>query len=132
MMNTMNPAQLYQSTGVESAVNGASPHGLISLLYKEVFTQLTRANGALERSDSIGASQSMTKALSIVCYLQECLEEEAGGDISRNLNDLYDFCKSKLISANVRRSADDLSAVVKVLKPIQEAWDALPDDVKAG
>jgi flagellar protein FliS len=61
--------------------------------------------------------------------LRSSLDMNAGGEIARNLEDLYDYMERRLTAANVESSVEMLDEVASLLKQIKEAWDAIGDPV---
>ena len=76
-----DPARMYS----ESAVRGASPLGLIVILYDELIRNIRKAQRAFEAGNVEQRSNSLRHALEVVGYLHSILNFERGGDVARNL-----------------------------------------------
>lgn len=50
------------------------------------------------------------------------LNIEQGGEIAQNLLNLYAYCKSQLLEANLQKKAEFLKPVKKVVSELLEAW----------
>jgi len=66
-------------------------------------------------------------AISIMEGLKTSLDMEKGGEIARNLEDLYNYMERRLIEANSGNDTSLLDEVSDLLKQIKEAWDAIAD-----
>jgi flagellar protein FliS len=62
------------------------------------------------------------KAWEIVHELRGSLNHEAGGDISRKLEDLYNYVSQRLLDANAEQSQKALDEAGAVLAILAEAW----------
>jgi flagellar protein FliS len=69
-------------------------------------------------------------AISIIDVLRASLDMQAGGDISQNLESLYDYMTRRLTEANVTNDIAMLDEVANLLLPIKQAWDAIPQDAR--
>ncbi|MEJ7137473.1 flagellar export chaperone FliS [Amphibiibacter pelophylacis] len=119
-------ANAYASTGVTSGVSGASPHRLIELLFDGFVDAVARARGAMRHGDIEQKSLYITKAVRIIDEgLKGGLDLQGGGEIARNLGDLYEFIIIRLTQANLRNDEQALDDCLSVISPIHEAWVAI-------
>ncbi len=121
----------YNSVSVESDVHTASPHRLIQKLLYAGLEKLAIAKGAIERNDYSAKSRYISWAIAIIDGLRMSLDMEAGGEIARNLESLYDYMSRRLYEANVKNDIEAINEVSKLLREIQEAWDGIADEVNA-
>ncbi len=54
--------------------------------------------------------------MDIITYLQACLDKEKGGEISANLNDLYDYMNDCVLRASAQNSPALLDEVARVAR----------------
>ena len=120
----------YQSVSVSSGLEEATPHRLVQMLMEGALDKIAKAKGQIERRDFAGKGQQINWALSIIDGLRVSLDTEAGGEISRNLEDLYDYMIRRLSEANLRNDVAILDEVSSLLAAIKSAWDAIPESVK--
>lgn len=120
----------YQSISVSSGVEEATPHRLVQMLMEGALDKIAMAKGLIERRDFAGKGQQINWALSIINGLRHSLDMKAGGEISRNLDDLYDYMIRRLSEANMSNDTGMLDEVSSLLIAIKSAWDAMPDSVK--
>lgn len=126
----MNEAAMkqYQSVGVQTGVQSASPHQLISMLLTGAIDRVCAARGAIERNEIGRKGELISRAIEIIDNLRAALDHEKGGDISANLVALYDYMEQTLVEANMDSDALKLSEVAALLTQIQTAWDDIPLD----
>ncbi len=120
----------YQSISVSSGVEEATPHRLVQMLMEGALDKIALAKGLIERRDFAGKGQQINWALSIINGLRHSLDMQAGGEISSNLDDLYDYMIRRLSEANMRNDTGMLDEVSSLLMAIKSAWDAMPERVK--
>jgi len=128
-----NNIRTYQKINVESGINAADPHTIISMLFDGVFQSVSVAKGAIERKDLATKSTQLNKAMSILRSLQDSLDIEAEPKISQNFYDLYAYCIDRLTEVSVTQDCTILDEVVTLLKPLAEAWKNISEqDKEAG
>ena len=111
-------AKLYR----EAAVRGASPVGLVIILYEEALRALRRAEAAMGRGEVEERSLAISHALQVIGYLQSVLDFERGGRVALQLSSFYDYSKRRMLEANVENSAEILGRLIKDLTDSAEAW----------
>lgn len=124
----MNEAAMkqYQAVGVQTGVQSASPHQLISMLLAGAIDRVCAARGAIERTEIGRKGELISKAIEIIDNLRAALDHEKGGDISASLASLYDYMEQLLVEANMDSDVVKLSEVGALLTQIQIAWDDIP------
>lgn len=122
-MYAKSGTQAYAQVGVESAVLSASPHQLVVLLFDGALSALKRAAILMEQGDIPGKGQALSKAINIISNgLRAGLNHEIGGELSANLDDLYEYMTRRLLEANLRNDADAITEVEGLLFNIADAW----------
>lgn len=122
-------ASAYRQVGVQSAVDGASPHMLIKMLFDGLIQSLNAARGALQRGDVAEKGRQIGKAVRILEEgLKGGLNRAQGGDIARNLAALYDYCVGCLTLANVRNDEALVEEVAKLIAPVAQGWNEIGTD----
>src|SRR5215204_3664901 len=85
-------ASMYRSVNAATAIEGASPHKLVSMLYQAVASEIAAARGAIDRGDIAEKGRAIGHAVRIIEEgLLAPLDLEAGGALAINLRDLYDY-----------------------------------------
>jgi len=119
-------ASAYRQVGVQSAVDGASPHMLIKMLFDGLIQSLNAARGALQRGDVAEKGRQIGKAVRILEEgLKGGLNPAQGGDIARNLAALYDYCVGRLTLANVRNDEALVEEVARLIAPVAQGWSEI-------
>jgi flagellar secretion chaperone FliS len=119
-------AGTYHQVGVETAVDGASPHQLIALLFDGLFTALSRARHAFDSNDKLARAKAISHATRIVNEgLMSGLDLQTGGKLAADLNALYAYVCLRLTQANANHDAAALAECVALLQPVREAWGAI-------
>ena len=116
---------------LDSEVYSASPHRLIQLLMEGILSRINAAKICIDNSNIAGKGESISTAISIINGLQVSLDKEAGGEISENLNNLYDYMARRLLEANIKSDKKILEEVASLLMEIKSAWDAIAPELEA-
>ena len=112
----------------QNAILTASPEKIIKLLYDGVIGNLERSRIGLldpQTSRSAEVGVALGKALGIIGELRAALNHEVGGDISQNLDMLYEFSSEQISEANVTRTAEPIDNTLQVLRTLKEGWDGI-------
>src|SRR3546814_7698537 len=78
-----------QSIDMTSRIEGASPHGLVAILFDELLKALDARTAAIRRGDLGQRGTRQARALSILHGLEASLDFEKGGDIADGLAAIY-------------------------------------------
>ena len=70
-------------------------------------------------------------AISIISGLQASLDKEGGGEISANLDDLYDYMVRRLGQAGATNDPAILDEITALLVEVKSAWDVIPRQLAA-
>lgn len=120
----------YQQIGVTTAVDGASPHKLVAMLFDALQSEIVAARGAIQRGDIAEKGRAIGHAVRI---LQEGLiaplDLQNGGAVASNLRDVYDYVVHQLTLANLRNDPEVLLQCKELIAPIQEAWTQIQSSV---
>ena len=120
----------YKSVDLNTAVEGASPHQLIQMLFRGVMEALAKAAGAIERQDIQLRVQQINKATDIIVHLKGSLDFEKGGDVAGNLDNLYDYMIRTLMQANRENDIAKLNEISHLVMTIAEGWSEMPEEAK--
>ncbi len=121
----------YGDVKVTTGVSGADNVQLIQMLFDGLIESLATARGHMERGSIVEKSKSLSRAGRIVVGLQGALDFEKGGDIARNLNDLYSYVTRRLFHVNANNDLDALLEVHNLMNEIRSAWLQVPTLVPA-
>ena len=93
-------ANQYRQVGATSEVGGADPHRLIQMLMEGALTRMSQAKGMIEIKNHEGKAKLLGRVMDIISTLQSSLDHDQGGDISANLDRLYDYMNNRLLEAS--------------------------------
>ena len=120
----------YNQVAVHTGVNEASPHRLIQMLLDAALEKIAKAKGFMANSKIQQKGENISLAISIIDVLRASLDMQAGGELSKNLESLYDYMTRRMTEANLKNDVTLLDEVTNLLLPIKQAWDAIPEDVR--
>jgi len=119
---------MYQNaheTYLEGRIASADPLELVRMLYQGASGAVRDARHYLAEGDIAARSRSISKACEILIELTVSLDHTAGGDISRRLEQLYDYMQRRLLEANFQQADAPLAEVLGLLSTLGEAWDEI-------
>jgi flagellar protein FliS len=122
--NPQEALKQYRKLGIESEVTNATPHRLIQMLFEGALGRLAAAQGAMAREDLAGKGENLGKAISIIGGLRGSLDMSAG-EISENLDKLYEYMNFRLLEASSQNDADKVAEVIQLLKTLKSGWDEI-------
>lgn len=117
----LKAAKAYLSTQVSTATQG----DVLLMLYDTAIKHLKLAKEKMAERDFAGKGMLITKAIEIVSELHECLNKERGGEVAKNLSQVYFFCNTKLLQANMEMNPDKLDDVVGILSGLRQAFSQI-------
>ena len=123
-MSYAQAAKTYQ----RNAVLTASREKIVKMLYDGAIKNLEKSRIGLEdqktaRSPEVG--QSLGRAIAIIGELRASLDHAVGGDLSRNLDRLYEFGLDQLSQSNVTRTGSGVTNTLRVMRTLKEGWDGI-------
>lgn len=125
-------AKAYTQVGLETGVVAASPHKLIVMLFEGALVAVSTAMEQMKAGNIAGKGKSISKAINIIDNgLRASLNKEAGGEIGRNLDALYEYMSGRLLLANLQNNPEILAEVHRLLTDLKGAWDAIGNQADA-
>jgi len=117
-----NPYDQYKETQVNTANQGK----LIVMLYDGAikFLNIAAENMSSPRTYDV-ANSNIIKAQDIITELLLSLNMADGGEIARNLFNLYMFFKKQLLDANISKDPEKIKPIISNLKALRDAWDQI-------
>ncbi len=123
----------YKEIGASTAIDGARPHKLVSLLYATLASEIAQARGAMARGEVAEKCRAICKAARILEEgLNAPLDLQAGGALAANLRDLYAYMVERLTLANLRNDDRLLAECARLTETLRDGWDGIADQVRAG
>ncbi len=122
----------YRSTSAHAGVAAADPHRLIVMLMDGALERIATARGLMSNgTDTAEKVQLIQRALAIIDELRNSLNFKAGGEVSHNLDALYDYICRRLVQANASNKVEWLDEVSRLLNEIRAAWLQIPAQGRA-
>jgi flagellar protein FliS len=113
-----NPYQKYKVTSIQSA----SREKLLLLMYEGAIRFVKLAIEACEKKDIAARGLNIGRAFDIVLELNNTLDHKVGGDLTKNLEQLYMFMTEQLTQANIKGDPKPLRDVLRLLETLYEGW----------
>jgi flagellar secretion chaperone FliS len=116
-----NAVAEYTNTG-NSSIAYADPHQLILRLMNGAIDRIAQAKGMVQQKEYQQKGELIGKAIGIIGGLSSCLDHSQEGELSQNLESLYEYMNLRLLQANMEDDTDKLDEVSKLLQDIRSAW----------
>lgn len=110
--------QKYKTTSVQSA----SREKLLLMLYEGAIRFMKQALLAIDRKDIADRGMNIGRAFDIINELNNTLNHEAGGEISKTLEQLYMFVSEQLTKTNATGQRKPLEDGLKVMETLYSGW----------
>jgi flagellar protein FliS len=112
----------YRDIGLETGAAGADPVGLIVMLYDGAIDALTQGLAGFESGNVPARQAAISRAIRIVDEGLSGSLSEVGGDITRQLRELYGYMTRRMLSSSLTLDPAPLAEVRKLLKELRGAW----------
>lgn len=118
-------ARRYAAVHSGSRTEGATPHGLVKILFDELLLAMDAAALAERNGDRTKVSDKQARAMSILFALESSLDFEKGGDVATGLAQIYREARRLLLSGAQERSTEPVERARAIVGEIAEAWDQI-------
>jgi flagellar protein FliS len=113
-----NAYQKYKTQSIQSA----SKEKLLLMLYEGAIRFIKQAIKATEEKNIAERGYNIGKAFDIIMELNNTLDHKVGGDIAKNLEQLYMFIMEQFTKANITGTTAPLQASLKILENLYSGW----------
>jgi flagellar protein FliS len=113
-----NPYQKYKTQSVQSA----SREKILLMLYEGAIRFTKQAIKACEEKKIADRGQNIGRAYDIVMELNNTLDHKVGGEIAKNLEQLYIFIMELYTKANISGDPVHLKSSLKILENLYDGW----------
>jgi flagellar secretion chaperone FliS len=120
-MRRPNPALAYS----EATCIGATPVGLVVLLYDRLAQDIHHAVAAMDAGDLEARSGRINHALLILQQLQGTLDFQRGEGPARQLDVFYSHVRGKLLEAQIRQSRELMLEQARAIADVRACWATL-------
>lgn len=116
-MYTANPYNAYK----QNTVNMASKEQLLLMLVEGAVKYTKIARLAIEKKDISRAHKELIRVQDIFIELMVTLDR-SGGQAYEDLFNLYDFIKSRLVQANIKKDIRIIDEVLPLIEEVRNTW----------
>ncbi len=120
----LKAAQAYFQTQVTTTTQG----NLLLMLYDGAIKFLKQAKEKIQEKNYAQKGILISKAMDIISELDSSLNSQKGGDLANNLHNLYFFCNTRLLKANLHMDVELIDEVVKILSGLRDAFGQIIKD----
>lgn len=99
-----------------------SAHQLVQIILDNALNRLADAGHAMVQGQVSEKGVRISEVITLIGILHESLDFDQGGEIARQLNDLYHYCQIQLLTANKDNNAELLNEVAGLLGQVRQAW----------
>jgi flagellar secretion chaperone FliS len=114
-----HPALTYR----QFSVQGATPLGLVVMLYDGTIAAMQRAVAAIEAHDIQKKCAHLNHALAVIAQLEGTLNFERGGEVAQTLKYFYVYARTQALKANIENSPEMLRSLIEKFTNVREAWN---------
>lgn len=111
----------YKQVDVETASQGK----LIVMLFNGAIQRAEEARRQIEKGRIDGVHNNLVRAQEIVAELRTALDMQAGGEVARNLNRIYEYFQHLLIKANIQKKTPPIEECVTLMTDMRNTWQEL-------
>jgi flagellar protein FliS len=116
----------YQSMNNEQAVQNASPHQLIQILFDKCETNLNLAVADFKKDQTHDCFSRLLNTVNIYEYLRMCLKkDEVTNELSQQLEVVYSYSINQLLNMCQENNIDNIDSVRNMLGTIKSAWHTI-------
>jgi flagellar protein FliS len=109
----------------QSAIQGASPIGLMIALFDRLAGDLRRAAAALRKNDIETRCKELNHALLVLGQLQNWVDVKNSGESAQTLSRFYAYLRAKIFEASATRSARILEMQIDMILLVRTSWQQL-------
>jgi len=114
---------------LEEEVLSANSVTHVVLLYNRAIALLKQILTAESEEDEVKRvkirAEAFSKVVDILSYLKACLNFEKGGEIAKNLNEIYEILIQELIRASIRWDEKPVRDSIEILEKLRDAFYAI-------
>jgi flagellar protein FliS len=118
--------QKYKNTSIQSA----SREKLLLMMYEGAIRFIKKAIIAADQKQIADRGINIGRAFDIILELNNTLDHKVGGEISKNLEQLYMFITDQLTKANVTGDSQYLKSSLKILETLYDGWNKAIEQLK--
>ena len=115
---------------MENMVSTSNPVRLVILLYERAISALEFAAEVMEKENPTLEEnklklEELLRATDILIALDATLDMEKGGEIAKNLHEIYQALMNDLVLLSAKDDPVLVKRMVKILSELKEAWEEI-------
>lgn len=123
------PGARYRDIDVAARVEGATPHGLVMIMFDELLKGLDTLGAAEAAQDQARRNAALARVVSLLHGLESSLDYKRGGEIAENLGRIYREARRLLGPAPGIDRSTALIQARDMLTTVCGAWEAIGPEV---
>ena len=116
----------YKNTSVKTA----SKEQILLMLYQAAIKNCKKGIEAIQDNDIQKKGEYIGRMQDIIIELTNSLDHNIGGEITKELNSLYDFVLHESTQANIHLDSKKLEGCLNILSTLYEGWTKAVKQVK--
>ncbi len=122
-MYTKMGQNAYAQVSLESQVAGATPHQLITLLLDGAISAMVRAKIYFETGNIAKRGEMISRAINIIDNgLRSALNHEVGGQVTEEMESLYEYVSRSLLLLNLEKKPEELPHLIEIMTNLSTTW----------
>jgi flagellar secretion chaperone FliS len=114
-------ADVYKTQSIMTA----PPAKLVAMCYDRAIMALRDTMRSIDAKDIQGRFNHSTRAASIIAHLWGTLDMEQGGEVAKNLIEIYGYAMRRVQDINMSSDKAAAEDVISVLVPLSRSWNEL-------
>lgn len=123
------PGARYRDIDVAARVEGATPHGLILIMFDEALKGIDTLSAVEATHDPVRRNAAQARVVSLLHGLESSLDYKRGGEIADNLGRIYREARRLLGPTPGMDRATALAQARDMLATVSGAWEAIGPEV---
>jgi len=119
-MSNLRQLQAYKNNQIATA----DPGTILLMLYDGAIDAVRQAIKYLKTGNMAEKGKYILRAHDIISQFITSLDFNIGGELARNLQDLYYFMLDEILRGNAENDAEPLEQVVSLLSTLKEGWES--------
>lgn len=106
----------------KTSVKTASKEQILLMLYQAAIKNCRLAMDAIDKKELARKGETIGRLQDIVIELANSLDHEVGGEVSKELESLYDYILHSSTQANIKIDKEPLESCLEVLTTLYDGW----------
>jgi flagellar protein FliS len=110
---------------LQTQVSTTSQGDILIMLYSGAIKYLRQAKERIAEKDFAKKGVLISKALDVIAELDQSLNNEKGGEVAQNLHQLYFYCSTRLLRANMNMDVSIIDEIIRILEGLKDAFEEI-------